>query len=52
MSIDDDGEATFVNIVGEIDPRQVGKLASQYNIDHLDSARVQLQLDSKYKSKQ
>ena len=35
MAIDTDQKATFVNIVGEIDPEQIGRLGKKFDIDEL-----------------
>ncbi|HZL85087.1 MAG TPA: DUF4252 domain-containing protein [Candidatus Krumholzibacteria bacterium] len=35
MAIEADGKATFVNIVGEIDPEQIGRLGKKFDIDEL-----------------
>ncbi len=35
MAIERDREATFVNIVGEIDPEQIGRLGKKFDIDEL-----------------
>lgn len=44
MAIDDSGkgddEVVFVNIVGNIDPEQIGRLGRQLNISPLDSIRL------------
>jgi len=37
MAIDPRDEATFVNIVGEIDPEQISRLSHTIHIDQLDS---------------
>jgi len=37
MSIDEDGEASFVNIVGNIDMKTIGKLSNKFDIPGLDS---------------
>jgi hypothetical protein len=37
MSVDPTDKASFVNIVGEIDPEQLGKLESKFDIHGLDS---------------
>lgn len=39
MSIDEDGEASFVNIVGNIDMRTIGKLSKKFDIPGLDSLK-------------
>jgi hypothetical protein len=36
MNVEPGDEATFINIVGEIDPEQIRKLASKFDIDALD----------------
>jgi len=41
MAIDKDGEAVFVNIVGKIDPSQLGKLGGKFNIPNLDSIEIE-----------
>jgi len=33
MAVDDDDEAIFINIVGEVDPEQLGKLAAKFGVD-------------------
>lgn len=38
MYLDDQGEAVFVNIVGEIDAAQIGRLAAKFNLDVLSQA--------------
>jgi len=35
MAIEDRDTAAFVNIVGEIDPEQIGRLGAKFNIDEL-----------------
>ncbi len=37
MSIDKDGEASFVNIVGNIDMKTIGKLSNKFDIPGLDT---------------
>lgn len=36
--ISEDDQAIFVNIVGKIDPSQIGRLANKFNLDMLDEA--------------
>jgi len=33
MAVDDDDEAVFINIVGEVDPEKLGKLAARFGVD-------------------
>ena len=33
VTIDSGGEAVFMNIVGEIDPTQLGRVASRFGVD-------------------
>ena len=33
MAVDDDDEAIFINIVGEVDPAVLGKLAAKFGVD-------------------
>jgi hypothetical protein len=40
MNVEPDKEAIFVNIVGEIDPEQIRKLSTKFDIDALDSLDV------------
>jgi len=40
MTIDQKGEAAFVNIVGEINPKELGKLSRRFNLPKLDSLEV------------
>ena len=42
MNVDPNKDATFVNIIGEIDPEQLGKLSSKFNINKLDSLDLDL----------
>lgn len=41
MSLEKDGEAVFVNIVGNLDPAQLGRIGSTLDIDGLDSLRLE-----------
>jgi hypothetical protein len=36
MVIGDDDEAVFINVVGDLDPAQIGKLGHTFDIDELD----------------
>ncbi len=36
MVIDDDEDAVFVNIIGEIDPEQIGRLGQKFNFGSVD----------------
>lgn len=40
MGFEEPDEAIFVNIVGDIDPAQIGRLGSKFNIAPLDSLRL------------
>lgn len=40
MAVEEGDEAVFVNIVGKIDPEQLGKLSSKFNIPKLDSVKI------------
>ena len=40
MAVEDRDEAVFVNIVGNIDPTQLGKLSNKFNIPELDSLEI------------
>ncbi|MBT4496813.1 MAG: DUF4252 domain-containing protein [Gemmatimonadetes bacterium] len=40
MGFENPDEAIFVNIVGDIDPAQIGRLGSKFNIAPLDSLRL------------
>ena len=40
MGFENPDEAVFVNIVGDIDPAQIGRLGSKFNIAPLDSLRL------------
>lgn len=33
MAVDDDDEAIFINIVGEVDPEKLGRLAAKFGVD-------------------
>ncbi|MFH1756116.1 MAG: DUF4252 domain-containing protein [Candidatus Latescibacterota bacterium] len=37
MVIDEDEDAVFINIVGDLDPAQIGKLGNTFGIDKLDN---------------
>lgn len=39
MAVDEDSTATFVNIVGDIDPEQIGRLGKKFDIDELDDLK-------------
>ena len=41
MAVEENDEAVFVNIVGKIDPDQLGKLSSKFNIPKLDSIKIE-----------
>ena len=36
MVVEEDDEATFVNIVGDVDPAQIGRLGRSFDIDGMD----------------
>ena len=36
MVIEEDGEATFVNIVGNVDPAKIGRIGRSFDIDAMD----------------
>jgi len=40
MVVEDNKEAVFVNIVGDIDPSKLGKLSKKFNIPKLDSLKI------------
>jgi hypothetical protein len=40
MNVDPTDEASFINIVGEIDPEQIGKLSHKFNLTGMDSVKV------------
>lgn len=42
MNVDPKDDASFVNIVGEIDPDQLGKLQSKFDVKGLDSLNIQI----------
>jgi hypothetical protein len=41
MAVEENDEAVFVNIVGEIDPEQLGKLSNKFHIPKLDSIEIE-----------
>ncbi|MBD3287582.1 DUF4252 domain-containing protein [candidate division KSB1 bacterium] len=41
LGYEDRDEAVFVNIVGRIDPEQLGKLSGKFNIPSLDSVEIE-----------
>jgi hypothetical protein len=41
MAIEEDDEAVFVNIVGDIDPAQLGKLSDKFNIPKMNSLEIE-----------
>ena len=41
MSVDDNKKAVFVNIVGNIDMQQLGKLSKKFNIPGVDSLKTE-----------
>lgn len=41
MAVDEDDEAVFVNIVGNIDPAKLGKLSDKFNIPKLNSLEIE-----------
>ena len=43
MHIDDHGRAAFVNVVGELDPEQIGRLGARFDIDGLDRVKIDLE---------
>ncbi len=40
MSVEPGNEAAFINIVGDIDPAQIGRLGRKFDIQPLDSIRI------------
>ena len=42
MNVDPNDDASFVNIVGEIDPEKLGELGNKFNIDSLDSLGTEI----------
>ena len=40
MNVDPQDEASFINIVGEIDPEQVGKLSQKFHLSGMDSVKI------------
>jgi len=42
MNVEPNEDATFVNIVGEIDPEKISALTRKVHIDHLDSLNLDL----------
>lgn len=40
MGFEEDDEVIFVNIVGDIDPAEIGRIGSKFNISPLDSLRL------------
>ena len=40
MGLEEGNQAVFINIVGDIDPAQIGRLGSTFNISPLDSLRL------------
>jgi hypothetical protein len=48
MAIEDDGEAAFVNIIGDIDPAQIGRIGRTFHIDSLEIP-IEIRDDSKTK---
>ena len=44
MNVDPKDDASFVNIVGEIDPEKLGELGDKFNIDSLDSLGSEIRM--------
>jgi hypothetical protein len=44
MNVDPKDDASFVNIVGEIDPEKLGELGSKFDINELDSLGTQIRM--------
>jgi hypothetical protein len=42
MNVDPKDDASFINIVGEIDPEQLGKIQGKFNIHGLDSLEIKV----------
>jgi hypothetical protein len=40
MNVDSDGKASFVNVVGRIEPEQLGRLGTKFHIDGLDRIEI------------
>ncbi|MBN2012848.1 DUF4252 domain-containing protein [candidate division KSB1 bacterium] len=40
MAVEENDEAAFINIAGDIDPSQLGKLSSKFDIPELDSLEI------------
>jgi len=41
MALDDDDEVVFVNIVGAINPEEIGRLGEHFDIEGLDSVHIE-----------
>jgi hypothetical protein len=44
MDINPHDKASFVNIVGEIDPEQIGRISSKFHIGDVDSLEGQIRM--------
>jgi hypothetical protein len=40
MDVDSNGKASFVNVVGRIDPEQLGRLGTKFHIDGMDRIEI------------
>jgi hypothetical protein len=40
MVIEEDNEAVFINVVGDLDPEQIGRLGHTFGIDHLEGLDI------------
>ena len=40
MNVDPENEASFVNLVGEIDPQEIGRISQRFHLTGMDSVKI------------